>query len=36
MDMDEIAAENIDKLKIRYPEKYSNEAAVNRADKTCG
>ena len=36
MDMDEIAAENIDKLKIRYPEKYSNEAAVIRADKTCG
>lgn len=32
-DLDAIAAANIEKLRIRFPEKYSDEAAEARADK---
>ncbi len=30
---EEIMQMNIDKLKLRYPDKYTNEAAILRADK---
>jgi NTP pyrophosphatase (non-canonical NTP hydrolase) len=33
VELDTIAAENIEKLKKRFPEKYSDQAAVARADK---
>lgn len=33
VDMAEIAQQNISKLKLRYPEKYSNELANQRLDK---
>ena len=29
-DMETIAQANIEKLKIRYPERYTNEKALNR------
>ncbi len=32
--LDTIAEENLNKLKIRYPEKFTKECAKNRADKT--
>ena len=35
-DMDKIAEYNIQKLRTRYPEKYSDEAAMLRADKPVG
>ncbi len=31
--LEEIAQANIDKLRVRYPEKYTDAAAVARADK---
>jgi NTP pyrophosphatase (non-canonical NTP hydrolase) len=31
--LEEVAANNLAKLKLRFPEKYSNEAAEGRADK---
>lgn len=34
--METVAERNIQKLKLRYPEKYSDEAAIERADKTAG
>lgn len=36
LDMDEILRHNIDKLTIRYGEKYSDEAAQARKDKAYG
>lgn len=33
VDMEDIMQANIDKLKKRYPEKYSDAAAIERADK---
>lgn len=33
MNLDEIAEENIAKLRARYPDRYSDEAAQARADK---
>lgn len=33
VDFEQIMQENIDKLKKRYPEKYTDEAAIARADK---
>lgn len=35
VDMNEIAQQNISKLKLRYPEKYSNKLADERLDKIC-
>lgn len=34
VDLGQAAAKNIAKLQKRYPEKYTNEAALARADKT--
>jgi NTP pyrophosphatase (non-canonical NTP hydrolase) len=31
--IEEVQRRNIAKLKLRYPEKYTDEAAINRADK---
>lgn len=33
MNLEQMAVANIEKLKKRYPEKYSDEAAIARADK---
>lgn len=33
-DIIEVMQENINKLVVRYPEKYSDQAAITRADKT--
>jgi NTP pyrophosphatase (non-canonical NTP hydrolase) len=35
VDMSEIAQQNISKLKLRYPEKYSDALAIERLDKVC-
>lgn len=35
IDMSEIAQQNITKLKLRYPEKYSDKHASDRLDKIC-
>lgn len=35
IDMDEVAKQNIDKLLLRYPDKYTDELASRRLDKPC-
>lgn len=36
LNMGRVAERNIEKLKLRYPEKYSDAAAIARADKPAG